>query len=623
MWTPPKLMLKPPPDAIFGGLLSVPTGMASWRNRKNRYVVIACGYYSDEVARTEAWWKSATEGLRPDQVEREYLISFTSRGGQKVFPFLEHNPDKFVRPHTNYRDGFKWKIPRHWPIVGGLDYGATKNPTSINFYAIDDKNVWHSIWEFYKPAHYKEVAETLLKHPLYDRVIKIVADTSIYRDDQQVDTGVFQSVGDLLEKEGIHKLEGANRDRIAGLARVIEQFNQRDNEPNRESLIVFSSDCPNQWNELCRLIYKEETELQLLSRNPSDDVAKKDDHCFSADTKILTRRGYVRIDEVVSGDEVITRVGFRRSISLGMTGIKQTYDLEFTNGSRLRCTANHPIYTETRGFVRSDELRYDDICVSDPKWKKRRSYFREWFLDGIQNLVAPTIETTSNAVRCILSAEFAISIERFGKNIMAQFQPAMLSTIGTAIPVTTTYLTSNVLVPRFIEKGIERAGVKARSLLEERKFGKKIDSKRESGTALKPEGLGMDNMPRRPGRIWSGLKRIVRFAGRDTKPQRVAWRFRSFVIKTAAQKPFGLAVRLKKRTLSSIEPVFNLTVEDQHEYFANGILVHNSYDNCRYALMSWDFPGAVLSKKAGQGTLAQIEEEIDDDKRSEIDDLFN
>jgi hypothetical protein len=30
--------------------------------------------------------------------------------------------------------------------------------------------------------------------------------------------------------------------------------------------------------------------------------------------------------------------------------------------------------------------------------------------------------------------------------------------------------------------------------------------------------------------------------------------------------------------------VYNLEVEDQHEYFANGVLVHNCYDATRYAL---------------------------------------
>jgi hypothetical protein len=38
------------------------------------------------------------------------------------------------------------------------------------------------------------------------------------------------------------------------------------------------------------------------------------------------------------------------------------------------------------------------------------------------------------------------------------------------------------------------------------------------------------------------------------------------------------------------EPVYDLTIEDAHEFFANGILVHNSLDALRYAIMGIDHP---------------------------------
>jgi len=38
--------------------------------------------------------------------------------------------------------------------------------------------------------------------------------------------------------------------------------------------------------------------------------------------------------------------------------------------------------------------------------------------------------------------------------------------------------------------------------------------------------------------------------------------------------------------------VYNLTVEGEHEYFANGILTHNC-DALRYALFTHDNTGAV------------------------------
>lgn len=47
-----------------------------------------------------------------------------------------------------------------------------------------------------------------------------------------------------------------------------------------------------------------------------------------------------------------------------------------------------------------------------------------------------------------------------------------------------------------------------------------------------------------------------------------------------------------------IERVFDLCVEGEHEYFANGVLVHNCMDATRYALYS-EFAGTGGSYSLG------------------------
>lgn len=42
--------------------------------------------------------------------------------------------------------------------------------------------------------------------------------------------------------------------------------------------------------------------------------------------------------------------------------------------------------------------------------------------------------------------------------------------------------------------------------------------------------------------------------------------------------------------------MYDLTVEDQPEFFANGVLVHNSLDACRYDLVSI-FPRGYQEEK--------------------------
>jgi len=231
-WQYPKLKIKPPANAITHIFPELPEGLMAWKNRVNNYHVLVVGYMSDPHARTEDWWKRATENMLPHEIDSEYLCSFASRGGQKVFPWLSANPHKFTKSHANYRKGDVWTIPYNWHLIGGMDYGGNLNPTSFHIYAIDEDKNWHSIWEYYRPSHFRETAEAILNHPLYDRLIKISLDRTAYKRDQHVDSkksneGVFTSVAELLIESGVHLLEAANNDRLAGLARCLDLFNQR------------------------------------------------------------------------------------------------------------------------------------------------------------------------------------------------------------------------------------------------------------------------------------------------------------------------------------------------------------------------------------------------------------
>lgn len=279
-WNYPKLKIKPPPGAITSGFPELPDGMLAWTNRKNKYTVLVCGYYSDLEARKKEWWDKATEGMLPHEIDSEYLCSSDSRGGQKAFPWLESHPEKFTKSYENYRRGSVWTIPNHWHLIGGLDYGS-RNPTSFHIYAFDEFKNCHSVFEYYQPSHYAQIAEVLLSHPLYPRLIKICLDPSAFNRNQSIEgkNGAFTSIAELLESEGVAILERANNNRIAGLARVVELFNQRPGE-ERPSKFFISTDCPNQFQEFVDLIYMQESQLQLMHKNPSEDVEGKNDHSF-------------------------------------------------------------------------------------------------------------------------------------------------------------------------------------------------------------------------------------------------------------------------------------------------------------------------------------------------------
>ncbi len=99
--------------------------------------------------------------------------------------------------------------------------------------------------------------------------------------------------------------------------------------------------------------------------------------CFPADQRVVTDRGLVRIGELVSRSvvgetfEVYTndvtsesdpsdRVVASRVVRYMSTGTNEIFELRFSDGSRLRCTPNHRVWTGNRGWVRAEHLEPAD-----------------------------------------------------------------------------------------------------------------------------------------------------------------------------------------------------------------------------------------------------------------------
>lgn len=79
-------------------------------------------------------------------------------------------------------------------------------------------------------------------------------------------------------------------------------------------------------------------------------------------------------------------------------------------------------------------------------------------------------------------------------------------------------------------------------------------------------------------------------------------------------------VRLTKRSNSKIQPVYNLTVAQEHEYFANGILVSNC-DATRYACVGapWDFSCIDLDRPVEEAPKAPEMSELERQRRGLTD----
>jgi hypothetical protein len=647
VWKPP---FEPPEAAEknFGGVDH--TGMMVWRNRFNGFVVAATHFTSDPDKRTKKWYNDATRNMRYDQIQREMEIDFTSRAGERAFPFLEQNRDKYLVPDIPLD-----QIPKHWRIIAGLDYGS-REPTAIGIYGIDEYRRFTAIMEFYKPSHYKEIAKFLkgthedFPHPLWNRIEKVVADPSIFRNDQENPMAEeLQSRADLLRTEGIWNLVRGTNERLAGLERVRDMLAYYPNSRKAEPKITFMQRCEKGWWELTNLLYAEIPPHLLQEKNQTEDVKQKNDHwydqCFCSGTIITTNRGSLPIEEVMVGDLALTREGYRPVTASGKTGTKPTLELKFSNGSELICTGNHPIFTVNRGFVSADELSYDDMFLSEEQWSEKKasrlteSYLRDTQIRRVQNLK----NTTRVGLNSSSWASFVFT-EKFGKALTGKFQRAIIFITKMETRLIMIFPTLSASLASNTGQNIGQCLLLEVNQKQEERESQKLLSLQKYGMARWLAVSGTESTPRKYGKIEGMWKRIVANADNlfasltsprprpcsaamlanlqsaenqgKTAPRLSAEPVEKTLLKTSSigKRPAAeRVVGLSEKRPGKVVDVYNLSVADCPEYFANGILVHN----CRYALMSVEAPSEkpVIDKHNTQ-TLDLIESQLDQSARA-------
>lgn len=276
-----ELSIEAPEDALEAPF-PVPYGMKAWTNKTNEFTVVATHYSADPNKRNDEWYAYACKGLRPDQVERELELNFDSKAGTKAFPYLEHNADIYRVDPPN-------PIPKNWKIVAGMDYGA-RNPTAFTFFAVDEFRRFWAYDEFYMPMNQlkgglPEFCRWLKGHKDYSRLLYIAGDPKMFAKDQNIITketnqqsfGTIMSIAELMMKEGIHKLQRANNDRMAGLARLHQLFDWRGDKESTKPKLFIGKRCNKAWWEFGGLIYKLDANGE---KNAEDDVVKRHDHLF-------------------------------------------------------------------------------------------------------------------------------------------------------------------------------------------------------------------------------------------------------------------------------------------------------------------------------------------------------
>jgi hypothetical protein len=331
---------------------------------------------------------------------------------------------------------------------------------------------------------------------------------------------------------------------------------------------------------------------------------KVDDHCFVAGTMVETKRGPIPIEAVTLDDYALTRWGYRRVVASGMTRPEApVMTAYFSDGATITGTGSHPVWVNGQ-FIPLDTMRYGDIIEPCPINALSIKGFRT------EDIQIPSLALTDHTIGPVGIPSMApgICTGRFGRTHTAKYPLDIMSIIGTVIRQITRSTTLNcarllgitrnkssiarAILSTWLRSGrspwlgialemagsgtgstlsrhtrrefrstpsVTNAALRSRILAEEKPIG-------SAPIGVSPHGDGQ------PGRITN----LARAKHAESHTSRISTK------QPASVPVYVLRVDSEQNKL----PVYNLTVSDIPEFYANGILVHNCMDAARYGIFT-------------------------------------
>lgn len=340
-------------------------------------------------------------------------------------------------------------------------------------------------------------------------------------------------------------------------------------------------------------------------------VGVHDDQCLAEGTLVDMADGTrLPIEAVRVGDYVSTPDGPSDVIASEVTNEQATViDVEFSNGSKLICTPNHPIFVIGKGFIRADTLGISDqvswsgesLCSAD-RARLKSSNTEGIATGGIRMGLTKLINGISTAPSHVADSCIAMCGKMRTALSLMGMKSTMMTRIPSTIPLVTSFasrmrntgLTTQSLtwisslsiwsgLGRWQQRGTEAPkGVSGTA---------SIASARGRGVSLLSKPVSHAEMYTSLGALGHSFVRVAASRGvsEGASQQRVGMptlpSLRRAFAAMFSFSPNGpirpnIAPRhavcvIAKTARSRPERVRNLTVRNAHTFYANGVLTHN------------------------------------------------
>jgi phage terminase large subunit len=296
--------------------------------------------------------------------------------------------------------------------------------------------------------------------------------------------------------------------------------------------------------------------------------------CLGGDTLIKTKNGDKKIKDIKKGEYVFTRDGYKEITFSGKTGRREVYELDFGYKKNIIVTGDHKIFT-TDGWKKVTELKTNEkICQLKQLYLKAKNTI-DTQKENTQNISIIKLGIKKRELIKFFIEKFGkINLARFPKNIIYTIKMATLSIIKSII-LCVYHLASIVKYMHQILKNIQ-----VQDLDIQKKTGKK-EEKKVYKQQLKESKIASNAIKKLYQQMCTKSS-VLQFVEREIIQEIV----KKNILVNGARKnlleqhtikeiPVLKSVPIKIQLLKGKRDVYDLTVKDSHEFFANGLLVHN------------------------------------------------
>jgi len=477
-------------------------------------------------------------------------------------------------------------------LIAGVDWGYT-NPSVCLFIGLDYDNRAHILREIYQSGLQPEELIGLVKVENETLLKKYGRSVSTFYCDPSEPMYIQKFI-----MNGLRAVAGKN-DIMPGITEVASRLSLAGDKKPR---LTISECCANTINELGIYRFGDGRE----GKERREEPLKIYDHaCFVAGTMIETIDGERPIEDVRVGDLLLTRGGYFPALKTGRyRGKSGVWKLIMSNGRELVGTPDHLIFVIDKGFLSLDALRYSFMLedANNNVWKQKKLNIKGLCGDDILILKSALQDSIIDVNQGTTKRERGTCIEKSGRIAMAQ-------SLRDVSYITLTG-TRQIISPKISSASRLKSIINSQLEIERKPEGivREYARSLKHGMLLQKAIGGIKNTALTVGKIENQLEEGVGIAARSLMiyPNTVS------SVQINANQHGGVGqeritssepVQYVERILSQIDTrksrpvlvsavenlhekrkVYNLTVADCPEFYANGVLVHNC-DALRYALM--------------------------------------